>query len=139
MIVYFVDDSQSIISLYEAMVARYFSEKQTIKPFYETDPVAAFGRMLDTPPDMLFVDYQMPTMNGDELILELYSRSIQPRTVMISGYPEADKEMQKVEKFFTDQHIPPPQFLRKPFKPKIVAMLIEMEIEIRAMQAKGEI
>jgi CheY-like chemotaxis protein len=80
----FVDDDSELLDLYARM---YSSEYTVLTASGGRDALDKFGEHID----FVFVDREMPTMTGNELIQTLRERGYQTPIVVISGVdPEGD-------------------------------------------------
>ncbi|MDD4976597.1 MAG: response regulator [Bacteriovorax sp.] len=66
---YIVDDDPKIIEVMLSMLAPY---ELKIKTF--TDPIEALKQLTDTPARVVFLDYNMPTLNGKNFIIRMSER-----------------------------------------------------------------
>ena len=60
--VYYVDDEPELCELF----VDFFASSEVIVSTFN-DPLEALEEILSNPPDLLFMDYRMPRMNGLEL------------------------------------------------------------------------
>ncbi len=70
---------------------------------------------------LVITDWQMPGMDGLELLERIKKRSPQVPVVMITGYESADTVIQALRKGVSD-------FLLKPFRPLELAQIVEREV-----------
>jgi signal transduction histidine kinase/ActR/RegA family two-component response regulator len=82
-------------------------------------------RLADASPDLLFVDYAMPGMNGAEFIRVVRARGATMPVVVASGYAD----MQEVERLIDTRH-----FLAKPFD---IAMMSHVVSNALAERPRG--
>lgn len=75
--VYYVDDEPELCELFEDL----FSSSE-VKVVTFTNPLLALEEILLSPPDLLFMDYRMPGMNGVELAKKT---DPQLKKILISG------------------------------------------------------
>jgi len=79
-----VDDSEAIRLVLSDMLTEYTSG--AIKPF--SNALAALTHTQESQPDLIFVDLNMPDMDGMELIRELGSMGFQGGVIIASGVDE---------------------------------------------------
>ncbi len=53
-----------------------------------SDPRLAVGKILQLKPDLLFLDIQMPIMNGFEVLQTLYQAQVKPFVIFVTAYDE---------------------------------------------------
>ncbi|MEM7182661.1 MAG: response regulator, partial [Spirochaetota bacterium] len=83
--VYIVDDSS---------IDRTFLKRLLVKQGFEIageasngeDAIKSLKQLLDSPPDIFFVDQEMPYMSGTETILRLKRLFPEAKIIMISAY-----------------------------------------------------
>ncbi len=64
--IYYIDDEPDLLEIFSET---FSSENIQISTF--TDTQVALKKILEVPPDLLFVDYRMPLMNGDKFSLQV--------------------------------------------------------------------
>jgi DNA-binding NtrC family response regulator len=64
-----------------------------------TNPVAALSAVAELKPDLLLTDFQMPTMNGLDLALELLKRRPTCKVLIISGAIRHARNHPAVDRF----------------------------------------
>lgn len=84
-----VDDEKDTLEFYKATLENFFAQV-----FVAENGIDALDIFSKTPPDILFVDYEMPKLNGYELIQKIRLQNKDIPITIISGY-ENPKIMQK--------------------------------------------
>jgi two-component system LytT family response regulator len=67
-----IDDEKRSIEMLEFLLSFYCPKVKVTNTF--SDPVKALDRLSKSPPDLLFVDIQMPAMTGFELVKDLIDK-----------------------------------------------------------------
>lgn len=83
--VYYVDDEPELCELFDDLFA---NSEVLICTF--SDPTVALQKILTNPPDLLFMDYRMPGMNGVELAQK---SPIHLKKYLISGENNLTKDI----------------------------------------------
>ena len=73
-------------------------------------------------PDLILLDYQMPDMNGVEVLKELRGREHETPVVMITAYGTIERAVQAMKEGAYD-------FIPKPFEPDHLALVVEKALE----------
>ncbi len=109
--IYFLDDEVPMLNLF----AEHFSGPQVqVKTF--SDPFLAIEEIKREPPDLLFLDYRMPGLNGEEVAMRIDPRI--PKA-LITGMGKVALNV-KFDAIFD-----------KPFSPQAVQDFIDMIMEVR--------
>jgi CheY-like chemotaxis protein len=66
---FIIDDDPTVIKKLKSMLAKY---PISIRSF--TEPILGLKEMTENPPRMVFVDYNMPLMDGKEMIIKISER-----------------------------------------------------------------
>lgn len=102
--VYYVDDEPQICEVFEEL---FSNSEVSIVTF--TDPFLALQAILQSPPDILFTDYRMPGMNGEDLAKKLDPKL---KKILITG------ENNVITEFKFDAVLP------KPLNTKLIREII---------------
>ena len=78
------------------------------------------------PPDLVITDYNMITMNGLELIIQLRSAGFSPRVILITAYTSQDIK-EAAERLHVDH------FLAKPVPLKLLRVITAVAMERDAL------
>lgn len=125
MLIFLIDDSRSMLTAMQQAVASVDNCSQA--SFLE--PQAALDAMRETPPDLVLVDYDMPVLNGIEVIQRIRS---EPKTaaipvIMITANTDDGIKMRAMEAGATE-------FLSKPFDYAELSIRVRNLLAIRAEQ-----
>jgi len=127
-----IDDNPMILGMLSQALAK-FSDLET-----SSDSTAALAKINDTPPDLVIADYQMPGINGRDLVEKVKSRPTTARVPIILMATKADQneKLKMVEDKVED-------FLEKPFFMKeatarIKRIIDKIALEKMAREAPGE-
>ncbi len=82
----------------------------------------ALGKVHSFLPDLILLDYQMPDMNGLEVLKELRSRGNDIPVVMITAYGTIERAVQAMKEGAYD-------FIPKPFDPDHLALIVHKALE----------
>ena len=82
------------------------------QPEYVQDPLEAFTKICESPPDVIFTDIRMPGMNGIELIQALRKENINSEIVILSAYEDFETAQLALRMNVTDYCIKPIQVER---------------------------
>lgn len=92
---------------------------------------AALARVREEPPRLLLLDYDMPEVNGADVLRELRTDSSQAvaqiPTIMLTGHGSAESEVLCLEAGADD-------FVTKPILPEILRARIETQLRLRSMR-----
>ena len=83
-------------------------------------------------PDLILLDYQMPDMNGLEVLKELRSRGNDVPVVMITAYGTIERAVQAMKEGAYD-------FVPKPFDPDHLALVVQKALERQRLKRDVEI
>ena len=127
-----IDDNPMILGMLSQALEK-FSDLQT-----SSDPEDALTRINDSPPDLVITDYQMPGMNGRELVEKVKSRPTTARVpiILMATKTDQNEKLKVVEDKVED-------FLEKPFFMKeatarIKRIIDKIALEKMAREAPGE-
>lgn len=101
------------------------------QPIYVFNGQEALEIILDDCPDMVILDIKMPVMTGLELLQELNTRNIQPKTIILSAYHEFEYA-QEAMKYGVKNYI------LKPIDPEqlesaMASLIAEKQFEIKKL------
>ena len=87
---------------------------------------------LDTAnPDLVLLDYQMPGMNGIEVLREIRRRNQNLPVVIITAYGTIERAVEAVKAGAND-------FITKPFDPEHLALVVKKALERAQLQSEVE-
>ena len=92
----------------------------------------ALGKVHSFLPDLILLDYQMPDMNGLEVLKELRSRGNDVPVVMITAYGTIERAVQAMKEGAYD-------FIPKPFDPDHLALVVQKALERQRLKRDVEI
>lgn len=81
-----VDDELAALDLLEAELSRHCPELQIMMRF--DNPIKALEMIPELKPDMLFLDIEMPGMNGIQLVEKLHEKGLNCGIVFVTSYRE---------------------------------------------------
>jgi two-component system LytT family response regulator len=77
-----IDDEKRSIEMLEFLLSFYCPKVKVINTF--SDPAKGLNKIVESPPDLLFVDIQMPAMTGFELVKDLIDKATS--VIFITAY-----------------------------------------------------
>jgi DNA-binding NtrC family response regulator len=83
-------------------------------------------------PDLVLLDYQMPGMNGVEVLKHLRAKENETPVVMITAYGTIERAVQAIKEGAYD-------FIPKPFEPDHLALVVEKALERQNLKREVEI
>jgi DNA-binding NtrC family response regulator len=83
-------------------------------------------------PDLILLDYQMPDMNGIDVLKELRSRGHETPIVLVTAYGSIERAVQAMREGAYD-------FIPKPFEPDHMALVVEKALEREKLRREVEI
>src|SRR3989304_3884873 len=92
----------------------------------------ALQKIDSSQPDLILLDYQMPDMNGLEVLKELRSRGNDVPVVMITAYGTIERAVQAMKEGAYD-------FVPKPFDPDHLALVVQKALERQRLKRDVEI
>lgn len=112
------DDISQIALLHKAL-------KSIGKLVFEQDGLAAVDHILNTPPDVILLDIEMPGLNGYEVLAKLKS---EPSTrnipvIFITAYDSVEDQIKCLKSGAVD-------FIPKPLQPEVVAARVQTQINL---------
>ena len=89
-----VDDSKMVRRVLENMLLQYFKNKRWLKPdiFKAEDGLVAMQQVQNHRIDIIFLDYNMPNMNGEEVVESIRANKVWNRTRIIMATTEGSRE-----------------------------------------------
>lgn len=123
-----VVDDEELIAEY---VARVIEELGTADVHVYTDPTAAVRDWTDTPPDLVITDYQMPEMNGIQLIERF--RAASPRIPIVMVTADGQRETRHAALLAGAS-----EFIRKPIDRDEVRIRVRNMLALREGQRSVE-
>jgi DNA-binding NtrC family response regulator len=92
----------------------------------------ALGKFESFHPDLILLDYQMPDMNGIDVLKELRSRGHETPIVLVTAYGSIERAVQAMREGAYD-------FIPKPFEPDHLALVVEKALEREKLRREVEI
>jgi DNA-binding NtrC family response regulator len=83
-------------------------------------------------PDLILLDYQMPDMNGIDVLKELRSRGHETPIVLVTAYGSIERAVQAMREGAYD-------FIPKPFEPDHMALVVEKALDREKLRREVEI
>jgi DNA-binding NtrC family response regulator len=96
------------------------------------DGEEALDKLQASQPDLIFLDYMMPGMNGLEVLKEIRGRKIDVPVVMITAHGTIERAVEAMKEGAYD-------FITKPFEPDHVALIVRKALERQKLKAEVEI
>ncbi len=91
----------------------------------------ALAKLEDIGPDMILLDYQMPGMNGIEVLREIRKQDKTLPVVMITAYGTIERAVEAVKAGADD-------FITKPFDPEYLALVVKKALQRAKLQSEVE-
>jgi DNA-binding NtrC family response regulator len=92
----------------------------------------ALGKFESFHPDLILLDYQMPDMNGIDVLKELRSRGHETPIVLVTAYGSIERAVQAMREGAYD-------FIPKPFEPDHMALVVEKALDREKLRREVEI
>src|SRR5258706_5346030 len=83
-------------------------------------------------PELIFVDYQMPDMNGIEVLKELKRRGNEAPVIVLTAYGTVERAVQAMKEGAYD-------FISKPFEPDHLALAVVKAFEREKLKREVQI
>jgi DNA-binding NtrC family response regulator len=96
------------------------------------DGQEALEKLQTSQPDLVFLDYMMPGMNGMEVLKEIRRRGIDVPVVMITAHGTIERAVEAMKEGAYD-------FITKPFEPDHVALIVRKALERQRLKTEVEI
>jgi DNA-binding NtrC family response regulator len=93
---------------------------------------AALEMLATTSPDLVLLDYQMPGMNGIEVLTEIKKKTPALPVVIITAYGTIERAVEAIKSGADD-------FVTKPFDPDHLAVVVKKALEHARLQAEVEL
>jgi DNA-binding response OmpR family regulator len=127
-----VDDNPMILGMLSQALAK-FAELQT-----SSDPADALTRINDAPPDLVIADYQMPGINGRELVERVKAQVATARVPIILMATKSDQnEKLKVIEDRVEEFLEKPFFMKEATA-RIKRIVDKIALEKMAREAPAE-
>ncbi|MBI4527243.1 MAG: sigma-54-dependent Fis family transcriptional regulator [Deltaproteobacteria bacterium] len=92
----------------------------------------ALSKMESFQPDLILLDYQMPDMNGVDVLREIRRRGSDVPIIMITAYGTIERAVQAMREGAYD-------FITKPFEPDHLALVVQKALERQNLKREVEI
>ncbi len=123
-----IDDSKQV----RDFVIEYVLKPHGFKVDYATDGLAGLNKALDTAPDLILMDYEMPKMTGLEVLRSLRTEhEVKTPVILMTSH---GSEQVAVEVFRLGVH----DYIMKPFDPKDMLESIEQALSVTRLQREKE-
>jgi DNA-binding NtrC family response regulator len=122
-----VDDEPFNLDLLEQELA-----EQGYRVERARDGEEALDKLQASQPDLIFLDYMMPGMNGPEVLKEIRGRKIDVPVVMITAHGTIERAVEAMKEGAYD-------FVTKPFDPDHIALIVRKALERQKLKAEVEI
>src|SRR5215510_4837071 len=96
-----------------------------------TDGSEALSKLDTANPDLVILDYQMPGMNGIEVLREIRKRDQNLPVIIITAYGTIERAVEAVKAGAND-------FITKPFDPEHLALVVKKALERAQLQSEVE-
>ena len=97
-----------------------------------SDGAEALSKVESFHPDLILLDYQMPDMNGVDVLKEFRNRGSEIPVVMITAYGTIERAVQAMREGAYD-------FIPKPFEPDHLALVVQKALEREKLKREVEI
>ena len=123
-----IDDSRQV----REFVIEYVLKPHGFEVDYATDGLAGLRKALDTAPDLILMDYEMPKMTGLEVLRSLRTEhEIKTPVILMTSH---GSEQVAVEVFRLGVH----DYIMKPFDPQDMIDAIEQALSVTRLQREKE-
>lgn len=122
-----VDDEPSNRKILEQVLARIGYRVQTAD-----DGAQALGQLETLRPDLIILDYMMPSLGGIEVLRELRKREDDTPVIMITAYGTVERAVEAMQEGAYD-------FITRPFKPEHIAHTVRKALERQKLKRGVEI
>src|SRR5215831_9906090 len=96
------------------------------------DGSEALKKVESSPPDLVILDYMMPSLSGLDVLKELRKRDDDTPVVMITAYGTVDRAVEAMKAGAYD-------FITRPFDPDHIEIVIRKAIERQTLKRKVEV
>ena len=93
---------------------------------------AALDKLAATPADLVLLDYQMPGMNGIEVLTEIKKKQADLPVIIITAYGTIERAVEAIKSGADD-------FVTKPFDPDHLALVVSKALERARLKSAVEI
>jgi DNA-binding NtrC family response regulator len=93
---------------------------------------AALDRLAALSPDLVLLDYQMPGMNGVEVLSEIKRKQVELPVIMITAYGTIERAVEAIKSGADD-------FVTKPFDPDHLALVVKKALERARLRSEVEL
>jgi two-component system, NtrC family, response regulator AtoC len=93
---------------------------------------AALDKLVAVSPDLILLDYQMPGMNGIEVLSEIKKKQLGLPVIMITAYGTIERAVEAVKAGADD-------FVTKPFDPDHLALVVKKALEQARLKSEVEL
>jgi DNA-binding NtrC family response regulator len=97
-----------------------------------SDGTEALGKVESFQPELILLDYQMPDMNGVEVLKEIRHRGGDAPVIMITAYGTIERAVEAMKEGAYD-------FIPKPFDPEHLALVVRKALEREKLRREVEI
>jgi CheY-like chemotaxis protein len=88
----YVDDDEDMLLLIKAVL----EQDSSLQVNTYTSPILALADISATPPDLIILDYQIPEMNGTEIMQQIYNMDIDVPIIFFTAQ-SAPEEIDKIQ------------------------------------------
>jgi len=85
-----IEDNRVLRTLYKHVLQKYGFEVAEAEDGYQALEILEKSQLK---PDIILLDYRLPTINGFELSKEILARNHSSKILMITGDPQIDREL----------------------------------------------
>jgi len=96
------------------------------------DGSEALKKVESSPPDLVILDYMMPSLSGLDVLKELRKREDDIPVVMITAYGTVDRAVEAMKEGAYD-------FITRPFEPDHIALVVKKALERQRLKREVEI
>jgi len=96
------------------------------------DGTEALGKVESFQPELILLDYQMPDMNGVEVLKEIRHRGNDTPVIMITAYGTIERAVEAMKEGAYD-------FIPKPFEPDYLGLVVQKALERQKLRRDVEI
>jgi DNA-binding NtrC family response regulator len=93
---------------------------------------AALDKLVAVSPDLILLDYQMPGMNGIEVLSEIKKKQLGLPVIMITAYGTIERAVEAIKAGADD-------FVTKPFDPDHLALVVKKALEQARLKSEVEL
>jgi DNA-binding NtrC family response regulator len=93
---------------------------------------AALDMLATVSPDLILLDYQMPGMNGFEVLTEIKKKQAELPVIMITAYGTIERAVEAIKSGADD-------FVTKPFDPDHLALVVKKALEQARLRSEVDL